>query len=92
MFLSPVFTHKEYANMLYVYGYADGNKIFAAREYKPRFSMRRIPDCEVFFDVYMTLRKTGTLPSASFKHRRRQRCRQNTKKRRNILDMVQRNF
>ena len=39
-----IFTNAEYADMLYVYGFCDGNAIAAVLEYRRRFFVRRIPD------------------------------------------------
>ena len=56
------FSVTEYADIIYVYGFCDGNSINAAAEYQQRFPNRRIPTRRVFTRVYLTLRDTGTLP------------------------------
>jgi type IV secretory pathway TrbF-like protein len=57
-------TNAEYADMLYVYGFCDGNATDAVEEYCRRFPPRRIPDRTVFSKVFSTLRESDTLPSA----------------------------
>jgi len=56
------FSVAEYADMIYVYGFCDGNSLHAVAEYQQRFPNRRIPNRRVFTRVYQTLRDTGTLP------------------------------
>jgi len=55
------FAVAEYADMIYVYGFCDGNSVHAIAEYQQRFLNRRIPTRRVFTRVYQTLRDTGTL-------------------------------
>jgi len=52
----------EYADMIYVYGFCDGNSADALAEYQQRFPNRTIPTQRAFTRVYQTLRDTGTLP------------------------------
>jgi len=52
----------EYADMIYVYGFCDGNSVQDVAEYQQHFPNRRIPTRRVFTRVYQTLRDTGTLP------------------------------
>jgi hypothetical protein len=59
-----VFTHAEYADMVFVYGFCNGNGLAACREYSLRFPNRRVPDSRVFASVYNKLRKTGAFPSS----------------------------
>jgi len=56
------FSVAEYADMVYVYGFCDGNSVHAVAEYQQRFPNRRIPTRRVFSRVYQTVRDTGTLP------------------------------
>ena len=56
------FSVAEYEDMIYVYGFCDGNSVHAVAEYQQRFPNRRIPNRRVFTRVYQTLRDTGTLP------------------------------
>ena len=56
------FSVAEHADMIYVYGFCDGNLVHAVAEYQRRFPNRRIPIRRVFTQVYQTLRDTGTLP------------------------------
>jgi len=55
------FSVAEYADMIYVYGFCDGNSVHAVAEYQRRFPDRRIPTRKVFTRIYQTLRDTGTL-------------------------------
>jgi len=56
------FSVAEYADMIFVYGFCDGNSDQAVAEYQQRFLNCRIPTRRVFTRVYQTLRDTGTLP------------------------------
>ena len=56
------FSFEEYADIIYVYGFCDGNSVLAVAEYQRRFPNRRIPNRRVFTGVYQTLRDTGRLP------------------------------
>ena len=57
------FTHEEYADMIYVYGYCNGNANAAVDEYRRRYPLRRTPNRAVFTNVFCALRERGTLPS-----------------------------
>jgi len=59
-----VFTHAEYADMVFVYGFCNGNALAACREYSLRFPNRRVPGSRVFASVYNKLHETGALPSS----------------------------
>jgi len=62
-FMMPfTFSFEEYADMIYVYGFCEGNSVFAVAEYQQRFPIRRIPNRRVFTGVYQALRDTGRLP------------------------------
>ena len=56
------FSFEEYADMIYVYGFCDGNSVLAVAEYQQRFPNRKIPNRRVFTGVYQALRDTGRLP------------------------------
>ena len=58
-----IFTHAEYADMVFVYGFCNENVRAACREYSLRFPNRRVPDSRVFASVYNKLHKNGALPS-----------------------------
>ena len=63
MFTMPfTFSVAEYADMIYVCGFCDGNSVHAVAEYQQRFPNHRIPTRRVFTRVYQTLRGIGTLP------------------------------
>ena len=55
------FSVAEYADMIYVYGFCDGNSVHPIAEYQRRFPNCRIPTRKVFTQVYQTLQDTGTL-------------------------------
>jgi len=59
-----VFTHAEYADMVFVYEFCNGNALAACREYSLWFPNLRVPDSRVFASVYNKLRETGALPSS----------------------------
>ena len=54
------FTHEEYADIIYIYGFTDGNAMAAQTEYQRRFPTRRIPDARVFSSALRRLRETGS--------------------------------
>jgi len=56
------FSFAEYADMIYVYGFCDGNSVQAVAEYQQLFPNRRIPTRRVCTRVYQTFRDTGTHP------------------------------
>ena len=83
-----LFSHVEYCDMHYVYGYCNGNANAAVNEYRRRYPERRIPSKRVFTLVEQALRDNGCLPSFAL-HSEREIVRTiNTRE--NILDMVQR--
>lgn len=54
------FSLEEYADIIFVYGFANGNDREAAREYQRKFPDRRIPDRRVFSRAFQRLRETGS--------------------------------
>ena len=46
-----LFSHVEYCDMHFVYGYCDGNASAAVNEYRRRYPERRIPSKRVFVCV-----------------------------------------
>ena len=56
------FSVAEYADMICVCCFCDGNSVHAVAEYQWRFPNCRIPTWRVFTQVYQTLWDTGTLP------------------------------
>ena len=83
-----LFTHVEYCDMHYVYGYCNGNASAAVNEYRRRYPERRILSKHVFTRVEQSLRDDGCLPSFAL-HSEREIVR-TINARENILDMVQR--
>ena len=62
-FMMPfTFSFEEYEDMIYVYGFCEGNSFLAIAEYQQRFLIRRIPNRRAFTGVYQALRDTGRLP------------------------------
>ena len=82
------FSHVEYCDMNFVYGFCDGNARVAVEEYQRRFPDRRIPSRSVFTRIHQTLRDTVSLPSVSVQSEREVVRTINTRE--NILQMVQR--
>ena len=83
-----LFSHVEYCDMHFVYGFCDGNARAAVQEYQRRFPDRRIPSRSVFTRIHQTLRDTGSLPSVSLQSEREVVRTINTRE--NILQKVQR--
>jgi len=81
-----VFSHMEYCDMHFVYGFCDGNARAAVEEYQRRFPDRRIPSRSVFMRIHQTLRDTGSLPSVSLQSEREVVRSINTRE--NILQMA----
>ena len=65
-----VFSHVEYCDMHFVYGFCDDNARAAVEEYQRRFPDRRIPSRSVFTRIHQTLRDTVSLPSVSVQSER----------------------
>ena len=85
-----VFSHVEYRDMHFVYGFCNGNARAALEEYQRRFPDRRIPSRGVFnrTSIHQTMRETGCLPSVALQSEREVVRTINTRE--NILEMVQR--
>ena len=83
-----VFSHVEYCDMHFVYGFCDGNARAAVEEYQRRFPNRRILSRSVFSQIHQILRDTGSLPSVAVQSEREVVRTINTRE--NILQMVQR--
>ena len=65
-----VFSHVEYCDMHFVYGFCDGNARAAVDEYQRRFPDRRIPSRSVFSRIHQTRCDTGCLPSVAVQSER----------------------
>ena len=83
-----VFSHVEYCDMHFVYGFCNGNARAAVEEYQRRFPDRRIPSRGVFIRIHQTMRETGSLPSVAVQSERE--VVRTINRRENILEMVQR--
>ena len=82
-----VFSHVEYCDMHFVYGFCNGNAHAAFEEYQRRFPNRRISSRCVFTRINQTLRDTGRLPSVAVRSEKEVVRTINTRE--NILEMVQ---
>jgi len=78
-----VFSHVEYCDMHFVYGFCDGNERAAVEECQRRFPDGRIPS-----RIHQSLLDTGSLPSVSVQSEMEVVRTINTRE--NILQMVQR--
>ena len=56
-----VFSHVEYCDIHFVYGFCNGNALAAVEEYRRHFPDRRIPFRRVFTRIHQTLRDTGCM-------------------------------
>jgi len=65
-----VFSHVEYCDMHFVYGFCDGNARAAVDEYQRHFPDRRIPSRGVFSRIHQTMHETGCLPSVAVQSER----------------------
>ena len=83
-----VYSHVEYCDMHFVYGFCDGNASAAVLEYRRRYPERRVPSSSVFTRLQQSLRDNGCFPSFAV-HSEREIVR-NINTRENILQMVQR--
>ncbi|KAK5641951.1 hypothetical protein RI129_010498 [Pyrocoelia pectoralis] len=55
------YSNAEYADILFVYGYCDGNAAEARREYERRFPNRRTPNVRVFSTTYRNVAENGSV-------------------------------
>lgn len=85
--MPKVYSNLEYANMVFVYGFCNGNATAAVEEYRRRFPRERAPDKNVFIRVFNKLCETGTLPSAKITSEKADR--QTLEEVENILDLVE---
>ena len=82
-----VFSHVEYCDMHFVYGFCNGNSRASVEEYRTRFPDRRIPSRRVFTRIHQTLRDKGCFPGVSVSSERQVVGTINTRE--NILAMVE---
>ena len=83
-----VFSHVEYCDVHFVYGFCNGNAVAAVEKYRRLFPDRRIPSRRVFTRIHQTLRDTGCLPSVAVRSEMEVIGTIDTRE--NILEMVQR--
>lgn len=57
------FSNHEYADIIFMYGLADGDATRARNLYQERFPSRRLPNAQVFRNTFTKLRETGNLAS-----------------------------
>lgn len=55
------FENEEYADIMFCYGFCDGDAVAARTEYARRFPNRRIPNVRVFSGTYRRIRETGSV-------------------------------
>lgn len=67
------FTNQEYADILFVYGFCDGNARAAVAEYHRRFPNRRLPSKRVFSRAYLSIRESGSVPNRKIERTPRRR-------------------
>jgi len=60
-----VFSHVEYCDMHFFYGFCDGNAHAVVDKYEWRFPDRRIPSSGVFSRIHQIIHETGCLPSVA---------------------------
>jgi hypothetical protein len=83
-----IFSHVEYADMVFVYGFCNGNARAAVIEYNRRFPTRTIPDHKVFIRTFNNLRENGSFPSTHINSERQDE--QNLDEVENIIQAVER--
>nr|XP_022904788.1 uncharacterized protein LOC111416879 [Onthophagus taurus] len=84
-----IFSHREYADMVFVYGFCNGNTVRSVEEYRRRFPNRRIPNRQVFQTVFTRAGESGMFPSASIVSEKQQGL--SLEHEENILDVVENN-
>ena len=60
-----VFSHVEYFDMHFVYGFCDGNARAAVEKCRMPIPFRRFPSQSIFTRIHQTLRDTAPLPSVA---------------------------
>ena len=63
--MSQALSIQEYADIVFVYGYANGNAAEARREYARRYPQRTLPSERAFSRTFQRLRETGILASGA---------------------------
>lgn len=84
-----IYSHREYADMIFVYGFCNGNSVKAVAEYHRRFTNRTIPNRTAFQRIFSTAQETGTFPSVKIISERPQGLDVDIEE--NILDIVTEN-
>ncbi|KAJ8963856.1 hypothetical protein NQ317_004702 [Molorchus minor] len=54
------FSHRELADIHFIYGFCNGNAVAAVREYGRRFPQRRVPERRIFVRVHRNLMENGS--------------------------------
>lgn len=83
------FTHREYADMIFVYGFCNGSALRAVDEYRRRFPNRRVPNRKVFQKFFANAQETGMFPSVRIDSEREAGL--NVENEENVLDMAEEN-
>lgn len=84
-----LFSNEEYADIVYIYGFCNGNSRAACREYQRRFPNRRVPNHQTFSAVFLHLRTHGSFPTISTNYERQ--VQQNLNEEENILQIIEGN-
>ena len=56
------YSNREYADMVFVYGFCNGSANAARAEYQRKYPNRRCPSVRVFYSVFQHLHDNGTFP------------------------------
>ena len=83
-----VFSHVEYCDMHFVYGFCNGNSRAALEEYRRRLPDRTVPSRRVFTRIHQILRDNGCFLSVSVSSERQVVGKINTRE--DILAMIER--
>ena len=66
-----IFSHVEYCDMHFVYGFRNGIASAAVDEYQKRYPERRVISIGVFTRVHKSLRDNGSFPSVAVQSERK---------------------
>jgi len=82
-----VFSHVEYCDVHFVYGFCNSNAVLPLKNTKGVFPTEGIPSRGVFTRIHQTMRETGCLPSVAVQSEREVVRTINTRE--NILETAQ---
>jgi hypothetical protein len=81
--MPTTYSYEEYADLVFVYGFCNGNGRAAVEEYRQRYPHRMVPHHSTLANVLWCWRETGSCPRANREHVKQRRDG-------NVLDTVQR--